>query len=241
MHENFLCSWKQISVDTNICEACAIKKVCSPFSTFVVPLVNWSLFLRECHCGPQCNSVRKWTILTQPAWNSAGSDVAVFNENGTLEPYLSYPQSSRHENEAYGSAGFFPNFLAYKRSRAICMHNVVNPSEFSGKGGPLHKPTNIIHLSIKISTNTVSSAILSIEIFKICADSGIFQRLLTYFKGWYMRISLLMFTILMVTGTDIEFNRHVDVIEQVCNKVNWSDSLPRKQEDVCYWSQHCYG
>jgi len=44
--------------------------------------------------------VRNWTILTQPAWNSAGSDAAVSNEIGTLEPDLSYPQSSRHENEA---------------------------------------------------------------------------------------------------------------------------------------------
>ena len=59
-----------------------------------------------------------------------------------------------------------------------------------------------------------------------------------------------MFTILMVTGTDIEFNRHVDVIEQVCNiaatkliyLIEREKLSPRrKQEDVCYWSQHGYG
>ena len=80
-----------------------------------------------------------------------------------------------------------------------------------------HQPNNI-HFQLKNIPRRACSVILSFKLYIICADSGISTRLHSYGAGKYMRISLFLFGMYMVTSIDIKFYLHYGVDEQVSNK-----------------------
>ena len=168
------------------------------------------------------------TNPTELAPNGLGVGAAVSNENGAQEQYLSDPQISRAKNEYCRSAGFFPNFLACYRSRAMWAHKCLDPSQYVGKGGLSQTPTNNIHFQLKNIPRRACSVILSFKLYIICADSGISTRLHSYGAGKYMRISLFLFGMYMVTSIDIKFYLHYGVDEQVSNKAGLPHLVGKK-------------